>query len=296
MAGLVPWVRLARPGNSAISLVGTVVGGLSVVGLHAPDLITLLALLLVAGLVPFLVTSAGNALNDFLDVEGDRINHPERPIPSGDISPDGARRFSIVLFALSGVPLAVLPAVGLLSGGAVWEDLLEMMAIWIASIILLVNYETRTKAQGITGNVTVAFLTGAVFLFGGAAVGHPLPTLPWLLMAFFATLSREVIKDMEDLEGDKDRQTLPKTAGIPVATATARASVAIAILLSALPLLTWLSPTSLAGMAYLALVAVSDLTFLLSILWLPRRLHGEQGLSKAAMVLALGAFLGASLH
>jgi len=64
------------------------------------------------------------------------------------------------------------------------------------------------------------------------AVENPGPTL-WLFgVAFLATISREIIKDIQDLEGDKDRFTLPSRIGIDSSLNVAIAILLIAILLS----------------------------------------------------------------
>ncbi len=296
MSGVTPWFRLLRPVNGFISLIGTVVGGISATGIYGTPLPSELAALLLAGTATFLVTGGGNVLNDCLDVEGDRVNHPERPLPRGEISREAARRFALLLFLLSALPIVLISPVTPTPFHLALVPFLLTLVVWVSSALLLVAYEYRGKAMGLPGNALVAYLTGAVFLFGGSVVGNPWTTLPWLLMAFFATLSREIVKDMEDAGGDDGRATLPREHGMATAALAARVSVACAIGLSIFPLVTWLPPVSVAGIAYLGAVLVSDVTFVLSIRWLPERLHREQGLSKLAMVFALVAFVGSSLR
>ncbi len=289
-----PYLRLLRPGNSLIGLVGTVVGGYAVYGFSALGGWRPLLTLLLAGLTTFLVTGAGNVLNDFTDRDEDKVNHPERPIPSGEIGADSARRYALTLFVASPFPLLLAgflaPSGWELSGG------LLPLGLWALAVALLLSYEGYTKARGLAGNATVAFLTGEVFLFGAAVVGRPLSALALTGMAALATLSREVIKDMEDLEGDLSRKTLPRTLGLRTSSVVARASVALALALSPVPLLTFLPFGSGASIIYLVLVLASDVVFVGSVLGLPGRLHEGQTLSKVAMVLALGAFLGAAFR
>jgi geranylgeranylglycerol-phosphate geranylgeranyltransferase len=135
-----------------------------------------------------------------------------------------------------------------------------------------------------------------VFLYGGAAVGEPLVVAPFAVMALLATLSREVTKDIEDMGGDVGRQTLPMTHGVPVAAAVSRVSVAAAIATSSVPLLWFAPPTSVGGIMYLAFVAAADALFVLSVAFLPRRLHWEQTMSKVAMSVALVAFLAVAFR
>ncbi len=278
-------LRLVRATNVVVSFVGTVVGGVvaRATGVALPGRLWLLIVL--AATSTALVTAAGNVLNDVGDLEGDRRNHPDRPLVTGAVGVSTARRLTVALFvagAAVAVPVAIVePLVALI------------LAVAIAALLA---YELRWKARGFIGNLTVGGLTAMVFLYGAAAVGRPWLVLPFVGMAFLATLSREVIKDMEDVAGDTERRTLPKVQGIAVAARIARLAVALAIALSVVPLLWYLSPRSLAGIAYAAIVLLADLVFVVSVLWLPRRLTFEQTVSKGAMAIALGAFLAVAFR
>ncbi|MGC2205138.1 MAG: geranylgeranylglycerol-phosphate geranylgeranyltransferase [Thermoplasmata archaeon] len=275
-----PALRLVRAGNLVVSFVGTVVGGLAARGMGVSEPSRFWILVVLAAVSTALVTAGGNVLNDLLDLEGDRVNHPGRPLVTGAISVAGARTLAIGLF-VAGIEVAipvvlVEPLVGVL------------LAVAVAALL---GYEFRFKAAGFAGNLLVGALTGMVFLYGGAAAGNVLLMLPFAAMAFGATLSREVIKDMEDLAGDAGRRTLPMTHGIPFASGIARGAVAGAIALSFVPLVWFLRASSVAGIMYLALVLAADAIFVLSVASLPLRLHREQTLSKVAMTVALIAFL-----
>jgi geranylgeranylglycerol-phosphate geranylgeranyltransferase len=280
-----PWLRLARIGNVAVSGVGTVVGGLAAraLGFNLPAP-TYLLLFLAAASTAW-VTAGGNALNDLLDREGDRWNHPDRPLVTGEISARSARRF-VILSLLLGVAFA-LPVI--------WVEPLVGVLLSLALAAIL-SYEFRFKAVGLLGNVEVAFLTGLVFLYGAASVGSIVPMLPFAGMAFCATLSREIIKDMEDLPGDDDRTTLPRRHGLGVASRVSQVMVAVAIGLSAVPFLRTVVWDTPAGIMYLVLVLAADGVFVVSVAYLPRRLHWEQMMSKAAMSIALLAFLAVAFR
>jgi geranylgeranylglycerol-phosphate geranylgeranyltransferase len=280
-----PALRLVRVGNLGVSFVGALVGGLvaRAAGVDLP--LGLWVLLGLAALSTALVTGAGNALNDVLDVEGDRTNHPDRPLVTGELSVRAGRGIAVGLFvagALVAVPVAIVEP---------WVAVL--LAVAIGALLL---YELKFKARGLVGNLTVALLTGLVFLYGGAAAGAPALLLPFASMAFLATLSREVIKDMEDLEGDTSRSTLPKVHGLSTASVVARASVAAAIALSAVPFLWFVRWSTPVGLAYLALVALADAGFVASVARLPRDLHRAQSTSKVAMTVALFAFLAVAFR
>jgi geranylgeranylglycerol-phosphate geranylgeranyltransferase len=278
-------LRLVRAGNLGVSFVGTVVGGLvaRATGVDAPASFWLLVGL--AGLSTAFVTAGGNVLNDLLDRGVDRTNHPDRPLVTGEVSVGGARLLAIALF-VAGVVVAVpvvlvRPLVG---------------AILAVAVAALLGYEFRFKSRGFVGNGVVAFLTGAVFLYGGAAAGNAVLLAPFAAMAFLATLSREVIKDMEDVEGDAGRTTLPKTKGLPYSSAVARGAIAAAIVLSVVPVLWFVTPATVVGIIYLLLVGAADATFVVSVLHLPDRLHYEQTTSKVAMTVALLAFLAVAFR
>jgi len=278
-------VRLVRPTNVVVSFLGTIVGGLAAaaVGLDLPR--TGWLLLALAACSTALVTAAGNVLNDLGDLEGDRLNHPDRPLVTGEVSPSTARRLTAGLF-VAGVAVAVPVA-------WVWPWVGAILAVAVAGLLA---YELRWKARGLVGNVAVGGLTAMVFLYGGAAVGRPLLMVPFAAMAFFATLSREVIKDMEDVAGDTGRRTVPKVFGMAAAGRLARSAIAAALVLSVVPFLWYLAPLSPAGVAYGVVVFAADLTFVVSVASLPRRLRFEQTVSKGAMALALGAFLAVAFR
>jgi len=277
--------RLVRPTNVLVSFVGTVVGGLAAEASGLLPSWSPWVLLLLAASSTACVTAAGNVLNDLGDLEGDRLNHPDRPLVTGEVSPSAARLLTAGLF-VAGVALAV--PVALLRP---WVGVI--LAVAVAGLLA---YEFRWKARGFVGNVTVGGLTAMVFLYGGAAANRPELVLPFAAMAFLATLSRELIKDMEDVAGDTARRTVPKVLGMASAARLARGAVVAAIVLSVSPYLWFLDPRSAAGLAYGVLVAAADSVFVLSVLWLPRRLRLEQTVSKGAMALALGAFLAVAFR
>jgi geranylgeranylglycerol-phosphate geranylgeranyltransferase len=280
-----PALKLVRVGNVAVSFVGTIVGGLAARAAGVALSAELWLFVVLAAASTAMVTAGGNVLNDLLDLEGDRVNHPDRPLVTGAISPGTGRVLAIGLF-VAGIEVAI-PV-------ALVEPLLGLiLAVAVGSLL---GYEFRLKARGFVGNLLVALLTGLVFLYGGAAVGDALVLAPFAAMAFLATLSREVIKDMEDVEGDVGRSTLPKTRGMGVASGVARGAAVAAIGLSFVPLVWFVHLASLAGIMYLVLVLAADAGFAVSIAYLPGRLHWEQSVSKAAMTVALLAFLAVAFR
>jgi geranylgeranylglycerol-phosphate geranylgeranyltransferase len=208
---------LIRPGNAVLTAIAVIAGGFIAIG---PDIIDFQKEMIICCISAMMLVGGGNALNDYNDRESDKQNHPERPIPSGKISADTALTFAQTLLGLGLVILLIT------------LDNKMPFVIAFIGMVTLVAYEGRLKATGISGNIAVGFMSGAVFLYAGMAVANPGPTL-WLFgLAFLATISREIIKDIQDLEGDKDRFTLPARIGIDASLNIAIGILIIAILLS----------------------------------------------------------------
>ena len=166
-----------------------------------------------------MLVGGGNALNDYNDRESDKENHPNRPIPSGQIDAETVLTYSQVL--LGGGLVILIFAL----------DNKMPFVIALLGMLTLIAYENGMKAAGIAGNIAVGFMSGAVFLYAGMAVNNPGPTLWMFGLAFLATISREIVKDIQDLEGDRDRRTLPSRIGSSYSL-----NIAILILLIAIGL------------------------------------------------------------
>jgi 4-hydroxybenzoate polyprenyltransferase len=99
---------------------------------------------------------------------------------------------------------------------------MDSVAIWLLALFLMVAYEfdgmpskVCWKRRGFLGNLAVSGLIAVVIVFGAASVGHGTDPLPWLVAvcALMIGTAREIVKDVEDLAGDTDRETLPKKIG-----------------------------------------------------------------------------------
>jgi len=212
-----PYLALTRPGNMILTAIAVIAGSFIAAGPEIMDFQIEVAICCVCSMI---LVGGGNALNDYNDRETDKENHPERPIPSGSISADTA---SIYAQALLGLGLLILLFA--------LENKMPFV-IALIGILLLTAYENGLKAAGISGNITVGLMSGAVFLFAGMAVNDPGPTLWMFGLAVLATITREIIKDIQDLEGDRDRRTLPASIGIENSMRVAILFLLIAIGLS----------------------------------------------------------------
>lgn len=229
-------------------------------------------------LVVFLVSGAGNAINDYFDIKIDTINRPERPIPSGRVKLKEALYFSYLLFALGTVlAFSINPVCGLIA---------------LFNSLLLIFYAKTLKSTPLFGNLSIGYLTGSTFLFGASVFGFEgLKTLFVLfVLSALAITAREIVKDIEDMEGDKieGADTLPLRIGARKASYLAVLIGFLAVLLSPLPYL-----MSVLGLRYLYLVFLADLGFLAAIHQILVRNNPAKSskMFKIAMFFALLAFI-----
>jgi len=265
------YLKLFRLGNCAMASVGVLLAAVVCIGLD--DLSDFTIEIAFSLAVVFSFTAAGNAYNDFHDRDVDKVAHPERPIPSGTVTPYGAALVSVVLFA---VAIALSFFVNL------WS-----VAIVITSVLVIVGYERFLKAEGLAGNLAISWLTGALFLFGGVAVDSL--NVAWILaaLAFLATLGREIVKDIQDIEGDRgSRSTLPMRIGVKGAGVAGSISFVAAAGLSPLPYL-----LDLLSWWYIPVVLAADAIFIYCALIHFRSPERGQKVAKLAMLVALIAFL-----
>ncbi len=229
-------LELTRPVNVIAASVLTFIGAFVAGGVTEQPLAVATAVVATG-----LAVGAGNAINDYFDRDIDRINQPGRAIPRGAVSPRGALVFSAVLFA-GAIGLALT---------------LPWLAIAIAAInlVALVAYTELFKGLPGVGNALVAYLVGSTFLFGAAAVGSVGEAVVLFVLAGVATLTREIIKDVEDIEGDREEglNTLPIAIGERRALVVAAVLLGGAVLASPLPF-----ALEYFGVAYLVVVVPAD--------------------------------------
>ena len=91
------YITIIRPLNCIMMFVATFIGAM----IESDDFI-LMGIL--AGIVAFLVGAGGNVINDYFDIEIDKINAPKRPLACGKITKKVGLTYSIVLF---GVGIAI---------------------------------------------------------------------------------------------------------------------------------------------------------------------------------------------
>ena len=239
-------LELVRPHNCLLAGVAVLVGLIVTVASRSIPVPQALFAFAVAAMI----CGGGNAINDYCDRKIDAINRPGRPIPSGRLRADHALIIGRSLFMI-GVVLSI-PL------GA------PCIILVVVNSLVLAFYAAEVKRLGMVGNLTVGYLVGSTFLFGGLAVENvravSLQAVSILaIMAALSTIGRELIKDIEDMKGDKKigLETFPLRHGTRAAAALAIVFITAAIVFSPLPYL-----LKLFGIAYLAPVILSVLSFI----------------------------------
>lgn len=149
-----------------------------------------------------ILAAAGYMINDYYDVKIDYVNKPEEVI----IGKGMKRRMVLFLhsalnFTGIGIGYIVSPKIALIN--------------FIAAFLLWL-YSNSLKRQPFIGNLVVALLTGVtIWIIGFYYQKSELLVLTYAIFAFFLNLIREIIKDIEDRQGDRKHgcRTLPIVIG-----------------------------------------------------------------------------------
>ncbi|MDA0986009.1 MAG: geranylgeranylglycerol-phosphate geranylgeranyltransferase [Bacteroidetes bacterium] len=158
--------------------------------------------ILIASLCGASVAAAGMIINDICDQAIDKINRPTRVLPSGMITEKKANIWFISLNIFALILVLNLP--------------LHSQAIVFSAIFLIYFYSVNLKKTVLLGNITVAGSAGLAFIFSGSVVGNYDKIFLPAIFAFLINFAREVVKDLEDVEGDKkeNAKTFPIVYGM----------------------------------------------------------------------------------
>jgi len=186
------WFTILRPLNLLQAALAVLLTTAFLGMLHETQTLLLLILSVI------LINGGGNVINDIYDIDIDRINRPTRPLPAGRISSRAAWIYTSVLFGL-----------GVILAGQI--NLATLLVAGPLSISLLIGYSAVFKRLPLIGNLVVSFMLGLAFIYVGAAFGNIGETMVMAALAFGFTLIRELVKDLEDMEGDAqdEARTLP---------------------------------------------------------------------------------------
>ena len=234
-------------------------------------------------LLGFFISGAAMISNDYFDLEVDRVNHPERPLPSGRISVAELKALE-TFFTLAGLLAAALlgPAV-FLTGAALW------------SVGFLYNW--RYKESGFIGNLFVSTSVASTFVVGGIASAGLANGLAWTFggLAFMFDLAEEIAGGAMDVSGDALRkvESLARIYGRSKALEISLLLYALVIAVTFLPVAEgWL------GNVYLALAVIIDSLIAYLAVALYKSKTPEEGRSKirdlylTALALVVAFLLG----
>jgi geranylgeranylglycerol-phosphate geranylgeranyltransferase len=200
------------------------------------------------------------ALNDYCDLEIDKENKREdRPLVRGDLSPKSALYLFFIFFPV----------------GIICSYLVNLTCFIIAlfTALLAILYDIKIKKLKLLGNFYIAYVMAIPFVFGGAAVVAKNtiffeidPTIYIVaLIAFLTGSGREIMKDVMDFQGDREKgvKSFPRYIGLRKSNVLAAFFFLIAIFLSFLPFFKNTFEIYYLNYYYFALVFITD-TMLLS--------------------------------
>ncbi|MHA1521114.1 MAG: UbiA family prenyltransferase [Promethearchaeota archaeon] len=217
-----PYIEILRPVTCVLGMSIVFIGALLAIGsenfgafLSIP---TNIFKLLAGMVVYFFVVGSGNTINDVVDIEIDKINRPNRTIVRGAFTEK-----QVVIYYI----YQILGILFLASLGASLSPNPSLIPAMVAFFLMIsFTYSLKIKSTGLLANLIVAFSASIAFPFGAFFVldFKTVMVLPqiWLLYAtaFFFLLGREIGKDLEDIEGD--RQFGVKSIAIKWGITTAR--------------------------------------------------------------------------
>lgn len=224
----------------------------------------------------FFVSGSALILNDYFDLEVDKVNLPERPLPAGILSP-------LEALVLTGAAIGI---------GLVASLLISLTAFVFCAIACVVGilYNWKFKESGLAGNLMVSFSVGFTFLFGGIAVEEPWNKIVWCfaLIGFLIDLGEEIAGDAMDIEGDKKRgsRSIAIRMGRNFALTVSAFLFGLVVLVSFIPVaFDWF------GTSYLVMVFIMDLPIVVFTIRLVKSKTSQEGRSSMRGIY-LGALVG----
>ena len=266
---LIAYFQLSRPMNVLMTFVSIpvacwIAGGISLSWF----------IILFAGMTGALVAAGANAINDVFDIDIDRINRPDRPLPCGKLTQYEAKRMWLIVSSTAiGINLFLNTAA---------------LLITVFSIALLYCYSARLKRTVLAGNLVIGLMTGMAFIYGSVVAGRIEHGIVPALFAFLVNLARELVKDVEDMEGDRieNAVTLPVKYGVipPLILSTATL-----LLLMIATIMT--ACFTLYSFAFLYIVLVADCLMGVSIIlmWLD---HSSTAMRRVSAILKISMIVG----
>lgn len=183
-----PEFEITRPLNSSMVGLATLVG---IMVTSPQSLLSFEALL--CFLTGFFISSYSMILNDYYDLESDRISAPHRVLPSGRMRVKDALLLCCLILFL----------------GLIFSSILGLANLLIATIFSFISwlYSSRAKKEGLIGNFLVSLSVAIPYIYGAVSVGRAWDWFVWILSAtsLLSCMGREIVKTIPDVEGDEVR-------------------------------------------------------------------------------------------
>jgi len=275
-------IEITRPINCLMGALSVVIGLLNT-RLNVP--IDKFTINIILGVITyFFLAASGNTINDIYDIEIDKINRPERPIPRGSISLKQAKKLyflylsigiilsylNTLIFSLTLIILALVPFFGFIG--------------WV--------YAKWGKKSGFLGNIIVGVSFSIGLVYGALLNSSIIPPyiLYFFITAFSLLVAREIIKGCEDIEGDKNQgvKTLAIKIGIKASRNISVIFVLLAVVFFILPVFTNILNIFL--FIIFMVIGLIEVGYTI-VLMLTSDLKKED-LKKISLLLKIGMFLG----
>ena len=162
-------------------------------------------LIIITSIVVMFFCAFGNIINDLFDVKTDKINNPKKYFSNLVLN-----QYTIILIAFSFLTVSLTLA----------HIYFPQKSIWYLYLIcaLIIIYTPFLKGTPLIGNIIISFILSSVFIITELTLHHLFSGLLFYptILTFLLTLIRELAKDIDDLEGDKDSEinTFPVLFGI----------------------------------------------------------------------------------
>ena len=224
----------------------------------------------------FFISGSAIILNDYFDLEVDKVNAPDRPLPAGLVSPFEA----LVLTAITiFVGLAASFAIGI-----------PAFLLCVVAGLVGILYNWKFKEAGLLGNLMVSTSAAMTFILGGVAVGEPWNKIVWCfaMIAFFIDLGEEIAGDAMDMEGDKKRgsRSIAIVRGRSFALVISSLLFGLVVLISFIPVIFgWL------GAGYLLMMFIMDALIVVFTIRLLKSKTSAEGV-RSMRGIYLGALVG----
>jgi geranylgeranylglycerol-phosphate geranylgeranyltransferase len=224
----------------------------------------------------FFISGSAIVLNDYFDLEVDKVNAPNRPLPAGIVSQSEAILLTVIATFIG---LSASFALGI-------STFLVCVIFWLIGFL----YNWKFKEAGLPGNLMVSSSVAITFILGGIVVAEPWNKIVWTfgLMAFFIDLGEEIAGDAMDIEGDKKRgsKSIAIVRGRSFALVISSLLFGLVVLISFIPVIfAWL------GASYLLMIFITDVLIILFTIRLLKSETSAEGV-KSMRGIYLGALVG----